>query len=146
MYLTGLFISHDCHDGSIGTGTGTIGFAVLPAHTFVAGAQFYLPQNALGFDYVAGGTVPFQFMGLDFLLTGAGFLGGVDTTQSSLGMGTTRFPGLSGDLVMDNLLMRVPEPATSMLLGSGIVLLHAARRVVKRRRVARRSYVVARRS
>ena len=31
---------------------------------------------------------------------------------------------------MDNLLLRVPEPATSLLLGSGIVLLPATRSLV----------------
>ena len=128
MYLTGLSISHDCHDGGIGNGTGTFGNAVLPAHTFSAGASFYLPQTALGFDYLAFGTVPLQFMGLSFLLTGTGFLGVVDTTQPSLHMGTLQQPLPSGGaLVMDNLLMRVPEPASWLLFGSAFALLQGVR-------------------
>jgi hypothetical protein len=128
MHLTGLVIGHDCHDSAIGPGTGTFGNAVFPAHTFGAGAQFFLPQTALGFDYVAGGAVPFHFMGLSFLLTGAGFLGVVDTTQPSLGMGTLQQPfPLSGALVMDNLLMRVPEPSTALLFGSAFALLQVVR-------------------
>ena len=127
MHLTGLVIGHDCHDSAIGNGTGTFGNAVFPAHTFTAGAQFYLPQTALGFDYVAGGAVPFHLMGLSFLLTGAGFLGVVDTTQPSLGMGTVHQPSQGGFLVMDNLLMRVPEPSTLLLFGSAFALLQVVR-------------------
>ncbi len=133
MHVSGLAIYHDCHDGAVDI-FGTEDVARFPSAVFGVGGTFDLPQSALGFDYVAGGVAQFQFMSLLFYLSGSGFLGVVDTAQPTTTMGVFQPIRSSGGLAMDNLLLRVPEPATSLLLGSGIVLLLARRSLVKRRR------------
>jgi PEP-CTERM motif len=139
MHVSGLAISHDCHDGAVDV-FGTEDVARFPSNVFSVVGNFSLPQSALGFDYVAGGAAQFQVMGVLFFLSGSGFLGVVDTAQPTTAMGVFQPIRSSGGLVMDDLLLRVPEPATLLLFGSGIVLLQAARSLMKRRRVARRTF------
>jgi PEP-CTERM motif len=152
MFVPGFFVGHDCHDGGVEytqyfPDQQPFGFAAFPQDRFAVGAGFDVPQTSIGFDYSVSGVVQF-YAGLSFFLSGSGFLGIIDTSSPIGGIGTPHpIPGIaSGFLQMDNLLLRVPEPATSqvpepatsLLLGSGIVLLHAARRrLVKRRRVAK---------
>jgi len=124
MFVPGLTIHHDCHDGGVDP-TGTWGAASFPANFFSVGGGFDLPQSALGFDYFASGPSPFQFMGLEFVLSGSGFLGVVDTAQPSMFMGYIQ--PIGGGLRMDNLLLRVPEPATWLLFGSAFALLQVVR-------------------
>jgi hypothetical protein len=136
MHVSGLAISHDCHDGGVDV-FGTEDVARFPSNVFSVVGTFDLPQSALGFDYVAGGVAQFQFMGVLFFLSGSGFLGVVDTAQPTTAMGVFQPVRSTGGLAMDNLLLRVPEPGTLLLFGSGIVLLQAAKSLVKRRQVAR---------
>jgi hypothetical protein len=140
MQLTGLSIFHDCHDGAIGNGAGTFGYADFVYGRFSAGGPFYQPQTALGFDYQAFGVLPFNLGDLTVFLSGSGFFGVIDVSNPIQSMGVpppVHLPG-SGFLRMDNLSMRVPEPATSLLLGSSFLLLQAARHARKRRRLSSR--------
>jgi hypothetical protein len=144
--LNGLKIHSDCH----AVGAFQSGNAIFDQSTFTTIAVFDQPQTSLGFDYTLGIVTPDPFNptandrvlfgfsnGLTFLLSGSGFLGILDPSEPILSMGTSHVPEslANGVLGVDNLLLtRVPEPSTSLLFGSGIVLLQAARHLVKRRR------------
>jgi hypothetical protein len=136
-FFNGLTLSSDCH--AFGAVEPSAGAALFDQHTFTTTAFFAEPQVAIGFDYSAGSGVVFGLSTLQIFLSGSGFFGLVDTSEPFRNMGTPHVPESIADgvLAMDNLRLRVPEPATWLLLASSFVLLQAARHALKRRRLAR---------
>ena len=143
MYVSGLAVYHDCHDGGVDI-SGPSGFAAFPQDRFSVTARFDVPQTSIGFDYnVPTGRPCLEFpfdpadvscnvvnfgLGLSFFLSGSGFLGIIDTSNPITFMGTPHpSPIASGYLQMDNLLHRVPEPSTALLFGSAFALLQVVR-------------------